>query len=61
MRDLIPPALIAAALIAWATGALDSAGLQGAGQGLGVGALICAPIWLLSLYRRSHDRRDHRD
>ena len=53
MRDLVPPAMIAAALLVWTTGAADRPGLEGVGQGLGVGALICAPIWLLSLWRRS--------
>ncbi|MGA0533461.1 hypothetical protein [Hansschlegelia sp. KR7-227] len=58
MRDIVAPALLAAAVLAWATGALDRIGLEGAGQGLLIGAAVCAPIWLLGLYRRSRERRD---
>jgi hypothetical protein len=63
LRDLPPPLLIAFALGAWATGALDSLGFEGAGQGLGIGAAVCAPIWLLGLHRRFRrgDRDDRTD
>ncbi|GLK67322.1 hypothetical protein [Hansschlegelia plantiphila] len=49
--------MLVAALLAWATGALDRIGLEGAGEGLGIGAAVCAPLWLLSLYRRSRGGR----
>jgi hypothetical protein len=58
LRDLIPLAMIAAALALWATGLPDRWGFVGASQGLGVGAAICAPLWALSLFRRSHARND---
>jgi hypothetical protein len=55
---MVAPTLLAAAVIAWATGALDRIGLEGAAQGLLIGAAVCAPIWLLGLYRRSRERKD---
>jgi len=57
IKDWLPPAMIAAALLAYLTGALDRLGLDGAGQGLGVGALVCAPIWLATLWRKSREAR----
>jgi hypothetical protein len=61
VRDLVPPALIAAAVIVWATGALDRPGWEGAGDGLAIGAAICAPIWLMSLLRKARRRDDRRN
>lgn len=61
LADWAPPALIVTALLAYLTGALDRLGLEGAGQGLGIGALICAPIWLAGLWRRSRRERDEAD
>ncbi|WP_020177487.1 hypothetical protein [Methylopila sp. M107] len=51
--------MIAAALVLWGTGLPDRWGFDGASQGLGVGAAVCAPLWLLSVYRRS--RSQNRD
>lgn len=56
LSDLVPPLLLVAAVLVWATGALDRAGFEGAGQGLLVGAGVCAPLWLLGLFRRSRSR-----
>jgi hypothetical protein len=50
--------MIAAALALWATGLPDRWGFVGASQGLGLGAAICAPLWLLSLFRRSRKGDD---
>ena len=61
MRDYLPPAMILAALVAYFTGALDRLGLEGAGQGLAIGALICAPIWLFNVWRRSRDESRERE
>ena len=61
VRDWLPPAMIAAGLLAYITGALDRLGLEGAGQGLGIGALICAPIWLVTIWRRNKDARRDED
>ena len=59
MKSYLPPAMILAALAAYFTGALDRLGFEGAGQGLAMGALVCAPIWLFNIWRRSRDdRRD---
>ncbi len=49
--------MIAGALLLWATGLPDRWGFVGASQGLGLGAAICAPMWLLSLYRRARAGR----
>ena len=57
-RDLLPAAMLGAALLLALTGVLDRAGLDGASRGLGIGAMICAPIWLLSLWRRSRPPRE---
>ncbi|MDR4307111.1 hypothetical protein IHQ68_10815 [Chelatococcus sambhunathii] len=45
--------MIAAAVFLWATGLPDRWGFVGASQGLGLGAAVSAPLWLLSLFRRA--------
>ena len=50
--------MIALAFAAWASGLPDRWGLVGASQGLGIGAAICAPLWILSIFRRSRARPD---
>ena len=51
-RDLAPPALLATALLVWASGALDRPGFEGVGQGLALGAAVSAPIWAWGVWRR---------
>ena len=58
MRDWLPAGLIIAALALGLSGVPDRLGLVGASQGLLIGALICAPIWLFKLWRENRARRD---
>lgn len=58
MSAWLPPGLIVAALVLGLTGVPDRLGLIGASQGLLIGALICAPIFLLKLWRENRTRRD---
>ena len=58
-RGLLPPLMLVAALGLGLSGALDRPGFEGVGQGLVIGALVCAPIWLFGqLRKRRGDRRD---
>ncbi|MFD1703710.1 hypothetical protein ACFSCV_11935 [Methylopila henanensis] len=43
------------------SGVLDRPGLEGLGDGLLLGAAVCAPIWLLGLWRRSRSEKGGRD
>jgi hypothetical protein len=61
VRDLAPPVLIVAALGVWASGVLDRPGFEGAGEGLAIGAAICAPVWIFHIWRQARERRGDRD
>lgn len=57
MSQWYPPGLIVAALVLGLTGLPDRLGLIGASQGLLIGALVCAPIWLFKTWRENRRPR----